>query len=231
MKTQIIAIGGGAMSKNSETFPIERYALEQTGKVRPNVCFLSPATDDSDRNILRFYEVFSHFTCERSHLSPLTAPSDIEFHIMSQDLIYVGGGPARNLLAFCYERQLDKILLNAYQQGIVLAGISSGALCWFEEGLSYYTSSEFKPIHGLGFLKGSFCAHNNSEPSRRLRTEELVGQGLMKEGFAVDDDAALHYIDNKLQHVISADPNGKAYEIIRTDDGVQQIEIKPDVLL
>ena len=231
MKTQIIAIGGGAMSNYSQTYPIEKYILEQTGKTKPNICFMPTASGDASHNIVRFYEIFGNLPCERTHLSLFSAPPDIESILMNQDIIYVGGGPFRNLLALWREWSLEKILYKAWKQGIILAGISSGATCWFEEGMTSYTPSHIKALPALGFLKGSYCAHYDSVPNNRLRYSDLISKGEIKEGVACEDNVALHYINGELHHVVSASPTGKAYQIKRAGDNFQQIELIPHIYL
>lgn len=229
MKTQIIAIGGGAMSKTTDTFPIEKYILDQTGKSDPKICFMATATGDADRDITRFYEVFGNFHCERTHLSLFSAPKDIESLLMKQNVIYVGGGNTRNLLALWREWSVDKILFNAWKNGIVLTGFSAGSICWFEEGLSDYIPSELNPIKALGFLQGSHCPHYDSESNRRTIYCDLISKGKLSDGIAAEDDVALHYINGKLTHVISANPYGMAYDVVKKESVANEIARKPDI--
>ena len=67
--------------------------------------------------------------------------------VLSNDVIYVGGGNTRNLLALWKEWGLDIILREAYENGVVMGGISAGSLCWFEQGVT-----EMKKVKaGRGF--------------------------------------------------------------------------------
>ena len=97
-------------------------------------------------------------------------------HLLAQDLIYVGGGSLVNLLAVWEAHDIASILSLAWRQGIVLAGQSAGAMCWFEAGI---TKSSGKPLAaaGLGLLHGSLCVHYNNEPERRAAYLEAVGNG------------------------------------------------------
>lgn len=226
MKTQIIAIGGGANSP----YPIEQYILKQTGKSRPKVCFIGTATGDADRNIVRFYEIFGNFDCDRTHLALFSAPKDFESLLMQQDVIHVGGGNTKNLLAIWREWGLEKILYRAWQQGIILSGGSAGSICWFEEGVSDYIPSELNPIKALGFLKGSHCPHFDTEPNRRPRYLELIANGTLQAGIAADDAVALHYINGELHRIVSGAPNAKAYQVKRIGNTAQETELKPDYL-
>ena len=110
-------------------------------------------------------------------------------HLLEQDLIYVGGGSLLNLLAVWEAHELGAILSLAWRQGIVLAGQSAGAMCWFEAGI---TKSSGKPTAaaGLGLLHGSLCVHYNNEPERRAAYLEAVANG-MPGGYGLDDYAGL----------------------------------------
>ena len=110
-------------------------------------------------------------------------------HLLAQDLIYVGGGSLVNLLAVWEAHDIAAILSLAWRQGIVLAGQSAGAMCWFEAGI---TKSSGKPqaAAGLGLLAGSLCVHYNNEPERRAAYLEAVGDG-MPGGYGLDDYAGL----------------------------------------
>ena len=63
-------------------------------------CFLPSATDNVDSYLLKFYRAFSQLECVLAHLSLFSLPSaDLEGFVLAQDLIYVGGGNTRSLLA------------------------------------------------------------------------------------------------------------------------------------
>jgi peptidase E len=86
--------------------------------------------------------------------------------VPSQDIVYVGGGSMRNLLAIWRVHGLDLLLREAWERGIVLAGLSAGAMCWFQGAV---TTSFGAPVAttGLGWLPGSFSVHADGEPDRR----------------------------------------------------------------
>ena len=111
---QIIAMGGGGFSMEPENPALDRYVIEQTGKERPAVCFLSQASGEFSDYIIFFYEAFTQLDCRPSHLSlfkPHTA--DLEDFLMRQDVVYVGGGNTKSMLALWREWRLDSILKQA----------------------------------------------------------------------------------------------------------------------
>ena len=141
---------------------------------------------------------------------------------MDKDIIYVGGGSTKNLLVLWKEWGLDLILKNAWEQGIVLAGVSAGSICWFEEGVTDSFGDGLEPLKSLGFLKGSHCPHYDGEAERRPAYEKLVSSGKIQGGFAADDGAALHFIDGELPIAISSRPAAKAYQVHLADGQLKE---------
>lgn len=220
---QIIAMGGGGFSMEPENLALDRYVIEQTHKPNPKVCFVPTASGDADNYILNFYKSFSTLPCQPNYFSIFRPPSaDIEGFIRDQDVIYVGGGSTRSLMALWREFGLDTFLHKAYQAGTVLAGISAGANCWFEDCSTDSLPGEFQVLACLGFLKGSFCPHYDGEAERRPSYQRLIGQGALKGGLAADDGAAVHFIDEELIRVVSSRPDARAYQVIRINDQVQE---------
>jgi len=220
---QIIAMGGGGFSMEPENLALDRYVLEQTHKPKPKVCFLPTASGDADSYILNFYKSFATLPCQPNYLSLFKPPNaNLEGFILEQDVIYVGGGSTRSLMALWRDFGLDKFLWRACQAGTVLAGISAGANCWFEDCSTDSLPGEFQVLACLGYLSGSFCPHYDGEPQRRPSYQKLIGQGLLKGGLAADDGTAVHFIDEELVRVVSSRPNARAYRVTRINDQVQE---------
>ncbi|NYE08151.1 peptidase E [Bacillus niacini] len=96
---QIIALGGG-FSMEPENTLLDTYILKQSRKDNPKICFIPPASGDSEDYIQRFYRFFQKQNCRPSHLSLFRPPKrDLESFILEKDIIYVGGGNTKNLLA------------------------------------------------------------------------------------------------------------------------------------
>ncbi|WP_394542827.1 peptidase E (plasmid) [Priestia aryabhattai] len=222
---QIIAMGGGGFSMEPENLLLDQYILSQAKKESPKVCFVPTASGDQDNYIERFYKTFNKMECKPSHLS-LFEPNfvDLEKYVLEQDIIYVGGGNTRNMLLLWREWGLDKVLRIAYENGIILAGLSAGSICWFEEGLTDPLNGALFKLDCLGFLKGSNCPHYDGENKRRPSYHRLISNGEMREGYAMDDGVALHFIDESLFKAVSSRIKAKGYfvnskecEVIETD--------------
>jgi dipeptidase E len=224
---QIIALGGGGFSMEPENPLLDLYILRQSKNKNPKICFVPTASGDSENYIARFYQSFKQHHCVPSHLSLFKPPTaDLEDFVMNQDIIYVGGGNTRNLLVLWKEWGLDRIFYKAYEQGIILSGISAGSICWFEEGVTDSIPGKLTKLPCLGFLKGSNCPHYDGEKEGRPAYHRLISSGEMKDGFAADDGVALHFIDGKLVRAVSSRPHAKAYFVQKTSQGIEEITVE-----
>lgn len=231
MMKHIIAMGGGGFSMEPENPLLDLYILRQSGSEQPKICFLPTASGDADGYIQRFYKAFGEHACIPSHLSLFNAPTkDLEDYVLSKDIIYVGGGNTRNLLVLWKEWGLDRILRTAWEQGIILAGLSAGSICWFEEGVTDSIPGELTGLACLGFLSGSNCPHYDGEADRRPSYHRLMQAGKISGGIATDDGAAIHYRDQELYRVIGSRPEAKAYHVDCIDGQVMESEIIPEYL-
>jgi dipeptidase E len=226
---QIIAMGGGGFSMEPDNPLLDQYVLQQTSKPRPKICFFPHATDDTVRYVNRFFTAFTQLDCVPSTLSLYQIPpmQDMESFLLGQDAIYVGGGNTKSMLALWREWNLDVILRKCYDAGVVLAGISAGANCWFEEFVTDSATPELNVMrNGLGFLPGSFCPHYDGEPLRRPTYQRMVTNNEIKEGVACDDGAAAHYVDGTLARVVSSRAGAKGYALQTASGAMDERELE-----
>ncbi len=228
---QIIAMGGGGFSMEPDNLLLDQYILEQSPAKKPKICFLPTASGDAESYISRFYDAFKQLECEPSHLSLFKPQTrDLEGFLLSQDIIYVGGGNTINMLVLWKEWGVDRILRTAWEQGIVLAGLSAGSICWFEEGVTDSFGDELEPMEALGFLHGSHCPHYDGEENRRPAFGNLIAEGRMRPGYAADDGAALHFIGTDLVKSVSSRPDAKVYYVRKNEDSAEHRELEMDYL-
>lgn len=212
----IVAMGGGGFSMEPKNPLLDDFILGLTGKRRPKACFLATASGDADGYIQRFYAAMPRRRCEASHLALFRRTvADLAAFLLRQDVIYVGGGNTANMLAIWRVHGVDRALRKAWRQGVVLAGISAGANCWFEAS----STDSFGPLapmrDGLGILPGSVCPHYDGEKNRRPTLHRFVASGRLPDGFAMDDGATLHFVGRKLVEAVSSRPQAKAYRVSR----------------
>lgn len=229
---QIVALGGGGFSMEPENPLLDLYIISLARSQPARICFVPTASGDAQSYLQKFYSAFSKLECLPSHLSLFEPPTmDLRSFVMEKDIIYVGGGNTRNLLALWRVWGLDKIFYDAGQAGIVLSGISAGSICWFEEGVTdSFSKTDLRPLQCLGFLSGSNCPHYDGEPLRRPTYQELIRQGKLKSGYGVDDGAALHFVDGELVKVVSSRQEATAYFVQRANDGVREQSLETHFL-
>jgi dipeptidase E len=222
---QVIALGGGGFSMEPENHLLDTYILNQASSAQPNICFLPTASGDSESYINRFYQFFKQKKCAPSHLSLFNPHTrDMEGFLLAQDVIYVGGGNTKNLLVLWKAWGIDLILRKAFEKGVVLAGLSAGSICWFEEGVTDSYGDGLEPLTALGFLEGSHCPHYDGELERRPSYTAFIADTALKPGYAADDGAALHFIDGKLEKVVSSRPHAAGYYV--EEQNGQPVETK-----
>lgn len=218
IKKQIIAIGGHKLSSNDAAL---RYIIRQTEKPAPKIAFLPQASLEDKAYVLSFYQACTELGAVPSWVSLFGIVADgWQERLLQQDVIFVGGGNTKSMLALWREWGLDEVLKIAYNKGIILAGVSAGAICWFEQGIT----DSFWPMRVLdclGILSGSCCPHYDSESERQPVFTARVADGTAKPGIALSDYTAAHYIDGRLSRLLSWQPNRKVYTV--TADGQTEL--------
>lgn len=225
---QIVAFGGGGFSMESGNPLLDDYVLGLTRAERPRVCFLPSASGDADHYIVRFYRAFSAHRCEPSHISLFRreqGPSDLRRHLLSQDLIYVGGGSVVSLLGVWRAHGIDSILREAWEAGVILCGLSAGSLCWFAEAVSGF-HGKARRLRGLGLLPFSNCVHYERGTKRGEAYHRFLREG-MRGGYAAEDGAALHFVGSELDRVVSSGPGARAYRVEAVDGAARETPLQP----
>jgi dipeptidase E len=215
---QIVAFGGGGFSMERGNTLLDdcvlRLARERSSGKRPKVCFLPTASGDADHYIVRFYRAFSPELCEPSHVSLFRrecAVEDVREHLLTRDLIYVGGGSVISLLGAWQAHGIDVILREAWECGVVLCGLSAGSLCWFAEAVTAFHGPP-QPVKGLGLLPWSNCVHFGAEPERCVGYRQMLVEG-MRPGYAAEDGAALHFEGERLARVVASRAGARAHRM------------------
>jgi dipeptidase E len=231
---RIVAIGGGGFLMESAPSLLDEYLMGLTAVVRPRVCFVPTASGDAEDFLQKYYAAFARFTAELSHLTFFRHPrkgavdlGQIEQRLGEQDLIYVGGGNTRSMLAVWREWGLPQALRAAYSRGTILAGVSAGAICWFEWGASDSASPGTRsgPLRCLGFLKGSCSPHWGGEVHRRRDFHSMVRSGALPPGYGIADGAALLFQDGRLAEAVSIDHAAGAYRVELSGDRLRETAI------
>lgn len=225
-------MGGGGFSMAPDgaplPTPLDAYVLglaatraADDGRDRSRVCFVGTASGDDAGYIARFHAAFDG-RADTDHLALFARTvDDLDGFVLDQDAIYVGGGNTASLLAVWRAHGLDRILRHAHEAGVVLAGISAGAICWFDSGMTDSFGTALAPLEGgLGLVPGSHSPHYDGEPERRGAYHQLIGAGLLAPGLAADDGAAIVFDGTTLVEVVSERAGATAYRVEPTRRGL-----------
>jgi dipeptidase E len=228
----ILAMGGGGFTMEPANPLLDDFVLDLTRSREPRILFLPTASGDETAQINAFLARFGDRACVAEHLSLFRlrdARRPLEQIVLAQDIIYVGGGSMRNLLAIWRAHGLDRLLIEALQSGTVMAGLSAGAMCWFEGGVSC-SSGPPAAIAGLGLLAGSLTVHADGEPERLPKWLACVRDETLPGGWALDDGVALLFRGRRLQRVVSSRPGASALRVDVIAGELIRRRIEPELL-
>jgi dipeptidase E len=244
MAKAIVAIGGGLI-RTRGTLAIDREIIRLSNQKNPKFLFIPTANSDSEIYWDRVQKYFGGFLkCDTDVLflvKERLSFAEIRRKVESADIIYVGGGNTLMMMRLWRRLGVDKLLKSAYENGTVLAGISAGAICWFESGhsdsMSFYDPEDWQYINvkGLGLIEGIHCPHYNSTTGgipRRKHFREMIRK-IGGVGIAMENNCAIEFLDGKTYRVITSKSYAKAYKLYKKGGNVvvkqirQQNEARP----
>ena len=219
---QIIAIGGGGFGRVIKDLKIENYIKSQCKSDSPKICFIPTATGDDNQYIENFYKAFDSIGCKTSHIDFFKRTINLEEHIKKQDIIFVGGGNTKSMLAVWKDWGLDALLEEAYKNGVIMCGVSAGAICWFNKGITDSWADDLAIMDCLGFVDGVCCPHYDEEPARRPYVKAKLDRADFDECIGVEGNAALHIINEESYKSVNFGDNKNSYRISLKDNIVDE---------
>lgn len=203
---------------------LDEYFVRAAGARNPRVCYIGTGGGDPEEGLAKYYKAFSKLPCRPSHLAFFRKPrrgsiplTQIEKGLLAQDAIYVGGGNTKSMLAVWREWGVDRILRKAWNAGVLLGGMSAGAICWFTYGAtdSVLGTGRSSALSCLGFLHGSCSPHFDSEPYRRRDFRRLIARGDIASGIGIDDGVAVLYQNQAIAEVVTSRKGASAYRVAK----------------
>ncbi len=213
MKKHIVAIGGGGFGRGNSSYLIEKYILDLSGKTTPKICFLPTATGDNDSYIVRFYSIFNRLNCKPSHIEFFKRTPNIKNHIKDQDVVFVGGGNTKSMLAIWKDWGMGEVLKDAYNEGVIMSGVSAGAICWFTSGVTDSWENELRILPCLDFICGTCCPHYDEEPSRIPYVKKIIFDEKVTNCISIEGGSAMHFIDGVPYKNVSFKNNKNTYNV------------------
>lgn len=232
IQRRIIAIGGGEI-KNKTTLEIDRYVAElsklHAGENRATALFLGTASHDSMPYFNSFRKTYTSVFDIKAEVALIVYGEMNLEHLKAKfdkaDMIYIGGGDTLFMLEKWKQTGILDLVLEAYDNGKIICGLSAGAICWFEDMYTDYEimrgeSSEYVLKKGIGILNGTMCPHFN------LREEDFSNAILnsdIESAYAIENDCAIEFVNGNFTKSISS--GGKAYFITKENGRLIKKEI------
>ena len=208
----IFAVGGGGFTheENSDCSDrmLEDYLLTLSSPY-PNIGYIGHASNDDPARLSAFYARFEG-VANPSHLSVAADVTAAKAFVDDLDILYVGGGSTLNMLSHWHKTGIASVLMAAGHHGVILSGVSAGAICWFEQVLLSAEENVFVLAAGLGLISGSACPHYSNDSSRQIAYDTQIKTGNLLSGVAIDDGVGVHIINGVVAKVVRAG-DGNAY--------------------
>lgn len=231
---KLMLIGGGDTGRgNTEytTKEIDEEIVKMTEKESPNFLFIGLASSHADSYYDTMKKIYKELGCTPVYLKKsnlVNNPDIVKQKIEDADIIYICGGDTVKLLEHVKEYNLEKLLLDAYNKGTVIAGMSAGAILLSNKGFSdsliiREESDKYEFIKGLNFIDLNFCPHYNTDPKKKKDLEEYLSKN-NEEVYSLENNTALKIIDDKIS-ITKSDKNAKVYKVSYKDKLIEE-EIK-----
>ena len=215
---KIIAIGGGGFTHDN--YPaLDDFCLDQGDKARPNLGFVGTASQDDPVKVARFHARFAKVARNHIHLPMTLDAQTLADHLRALDMVYVGGGNTEAMISAWRHNGWDRVLCDAAFNGLMLAGVSAGAVCWFEKFLFSAGSGPMRPVQGLGLITGGACPHYSTETDRQAALHTAIAGWMMPDSIAIDDGVAVAFNASGPTAICAAEPDAAVYHITRNQDG------------
>jgi len=231
MAVQIFAVGGGGFTHPEDALAgdaaLEDELLALVGPAeRVRIGYIGHANDDNTDRLRGFYDRFK--ACAATDHLPLNADAASADEFLSRiDILYVSGGATVKLLAHWDRTGIALSIRNAAHRGVIMSGVSAGAICWFEDLLLGTVQDGYDLHAGLGLLPGSACPHYRNEPKRKEAYESHISAGKLAAGLAIDDGVGVYIAGGVVKNIIRARGNaGNAYRVERHRNSVAVKELQ-----
>jgi len=231
---KLVLIGGGDTGRGETTYStkeIDEEIVKLTEKENPNFLFIGLASSHADSYYDTMKKIYKELGCTPVYLKKsnlVNNPDIVKQKINDADIIYICGGDTVKLLDHVKEYNLEELLLEAYNKGTVIAGMSAGAILLSNKGFSDSLiargeSDKYEFIKGLRFIDIAFCPHYNIDPKKNKELEEYLSNN-NEEVYCLENNTALKIIDDRIS-IIKSDNKAKVYKVSYKDKLIEE-EIK-----
>ena len=239
MEKTLILIGGGEL-KTKETLRIDAYiaekAKERAGERRAYGLFIPTASHDSMPYFNSFRKTYTSVFDIKADVA-LTVYGEMSFEklrekFLKADFLYVGGGDTLFMLEHWKKTGLYSLICDAYERGVLICGMSAGAICWFQtmytdspEAVQSGASVPYAVYPGLNWIKDTISPHYNL---RALDFDEIISYN-KQDAIGLEDNAAIEIVDGLI--VRSLNGGGRAYRLHVSEGKLEKTVLAPELVL
>lgn len=231
----IIGIGGGEIEGWSfktkddnqslyQTEKIDKEIVKLSNKENPKLLFIGTASRENPFYFKAIKNIYENLNCDVDNLELLNKEiniKEIEEKIFSSDIIYIGGGNTKFMLEKWKEFGIDKIIVEAYNKGILMAGFSAGCYAYF--------NLNYEMLEGLKLINSIICVHYDEKSNEKKNEflENIKKTNLL--GIALDNGSAIKYNENKTFEIIKSLDNANAYMIKYINNKIEIIKLEENI--
>lgn len=217
---KLVCIGGGEIPryKNRELLPYETKEIDEeivrlSNKKNPKLLFIGIASSHPEEYFEGIKKVYTDLGCIATNFNINQTYEELEKEILATDIIYIGGGNTKYLNEKLKETGIDKLLINAYNKGIVCCGLSAGSYCWFKYN--------YDLLEGMGVINAINCVHydQKDETSKNKFYNTIKDKNLI--GYALDNCVAIEFLDNEIK-IVKSNENRNAYKVTNDSNGIKE---------
>ena len=228
---RIIAIGGGELREKT-TLKIDEYivslAKARAGERRVNALFIPTASHDFMPYYNTFHKVYTGVLGVKTDVAltvfKQSTPERLKEKFDKADILYIGGGDTVFMIDHWKQSGLLDFIKDAYDRGVIIAGLSAGAICWFSDiytdSLKTEDGAKYAMFQGLNWINGIISPHYNE---RMLDFDEIVCYNYIR-AYGIESDSALVIEDGEIVGSVSS--GGKSWLLERTENGLKKTEIE-----
>lgn len=212
--------------------PLAAHAVELAGVSgrAPKIGYLATASGDQKARLAERAEAMRLRGWQFNPLTLFMMPNveDPREYLLDQDVIWVDGGSVVNLLALWKAHDLGPVMREAWEKGIILAGVSAGSMCWHIGGATdAFGPTLRRTTDGLGFLPYGNGVHYGVNPLRRQLIQEMVGDGTFERAYSSENGIGLVYKDTELVEVVSDREEVYGWHTFKDGDEVREEQLVP----
>ena len=108
------------------------------------------------------------------------------------------------------------------KQGIIMSGVSAGAICWFDKGITDSYAKELTIIDCLGIVEGIACPHFDEEKEREPYVNDVIHREIIESCICIEGNCALHIKNDFEYSSIDFGKGKKCYKVLKENNNLKK---------